>query len=81
MENELTHTGPEKAPMREFLSLLSTFKDYSLTPAIYDLRAVKPGPNPFGSEWWARTKAIHLRPTYLISRPDQFAPLCLLCPV
>lgn len=51
MENELTHTGSEKAPMRECLSSLSTFTDHSLTPAIDALRAVKPGPNPFGSEW------------------------------
>lgn len=52
--------------MREVLSLLCGFKDYSLTSAIYDLRSVKTGANPFGSKRRSQTKAFHLCSTHLI---------------
>lgn len=59
----------ERTQLREVLSLLCGFKDYSLTSAIYDLKAVKTGPGPFGSKRRWHTKAFHLCSTYLIPPP------------
>lgn len=56
---------------------MCTFKDYSLTSAICDLRSVKTGPQPFGSKGCTRTKGFHLGSRDVISHQNAFLWLSL----